>query len=271
MTSLHYVLLYGALCLALWGANVHAWRWAERAPMRAGEPRAGCTYELAILSGGPRLAVAVAVAMLLRGGSLSEGGAAARLVAAEPPVDGAHPLERAVFEAARRNPQVTVKALKRDLERSVPIERMVAKLRQEGLLIDARKIAWVRLLWLAGPPLLVALGGARLATTWDYYGDQWMRVLLIGVLWTAAVSIFHVVDQVSFDGRPLPTARGRVAQEVGEPRDPPTGGRDPDALLALAVARNGESELWRIDPQLAAALGAPREAASAIDAEWSCG
>ena len=148
----------------------------------------------------------------------------------------------------------------------------MSELRRDGLLIDAHKLAVARWLWLAGPLVLLALGSARLATAWDYYDDQWMRVLLIAVLWTAAIAIFHIFEQLGFDGRPLPTARGWVALERGEVRDSAARERDPDELLALAVALKGESELWKLDPRVAAALGVPREAAPTYGRlDWSCG
>jgi uncharacterized protein (TIGR04222 family) len=270
MSATQFLASYLGLCLLLYVANVLAWRWARGRAAGRGDGAVHDVYEHAILNGGPQLAILVAVTMLRRQGLLAAGTSASRLVAAEGELGaGAHELERTVFEVVRRSPQISAESLRHELAHWAAIERMVCELTQSGLLIERRRVAWARLLWLAGPPLLVTLGVARLVVAWDY-GDTSTRYLLVAVILTCLVVVEHAVEQLRYDGRPFTSANGtsvldrRRGAASGESED------DPHARVALAVALSGAPALWNVDPILAASLGVVREHAP-VEGRGSCG
>lgn len=256
ISSTQFALWYAGLCVALWAANVMAWRWAAGNPDNVARPfRELDRYELAMLHGGPPLAATTALAALHERGLLDT--SASLLVAADDtPVD-ADPLERAVIEAARARPVLATYAVEHDPGCRAAIDRLAATMTGHGLLVAPERARRARLLWLYGPVVLVLLGAARLATAWDY-GDQAFRYLLILVLLTTGMMLFHITAAMRSDRRPLPTAWGSALLTRRRNLGP---GRLDGERLALAVALSGAQELWKHDPALASALGVRREQA----------
>ncbi len=155
---------YGVLC-ALSLAGI----WLRRRSLsnvRAGAARPlSCdAYELAMLNGGPQLAITIAAAELHRVGSLARG-SSGRLVRVrqrpDPVADGTGELEDEVFDAVLRNPGASARTLRRELDGCAPIRRMSCTLTEAGLLLDDGRRAQVNRLWVWIVPLLVP-GIARL-------------------------------------------------------------------------------------------------------------
>jgi uncharacterized protein (TIGR04222 family) len=71
--STQFVIVYASSCVLLYVANVVAWRVAERTAAANYDPPAVDVYELAMLNGGPALAITTAVTMLHRRGMSARG------------------------------------------------------------------------------------------------------------------------------------------------------------------------------------------------------
>ncbi|MEA2195578.1 MAG: hypothetical protein QOG42_2012, partial [Solirubrobacteraceae bacterium] len=118
-------------------------------------------YRLAMLNGGPQLAITAAVAKLHDIGTLRSDAETRRPVVAQPPRGNADPLERAVVEAVERDPRITISALRRALAESEPVAALEGKLTSVGLLMEPAVRARLRLLRLAAVAVVVA-GIARI-------------------------------------------------------------------------------------------------------------
>jgi len=250
ITSAQFLTGYGLLCLAA-AAGIW-WKWdrafGRHAPGSEPLPELN-VYELALLAGGPQLAITSALAQLhgddllrirRREGTLKVSGERAP----------AEPLERAIYHAVRREPGVGIEALRRELKNGAELESMSARLVRDGLLPDDEQAAWSRRLWVVGA-LLVVLGLARIAGGLN-------NDAAIG--WTAAIVV--VVAVATFwllRRRPVATKRGRetlehLRAEHADLREHPLASQN-----ATTVALFGGGALWLADPAVAAALGVPRE------------
>ena len=277
MSSVAFLELYAALCLATWIANVLAWRLAGGTAGASQPPRQLGVYEVALLNGGASLAITTAVTALHCRGVLCEGWIPGTLA-----VSGAwdrdearlEPIERELVTAARRAGEISPAALERELTEGVAIREIVAQLTSARLIVDARHVVWMRLLYLSGPPVLAALGAIWFASASSEHNDRptrWVGLLAIGAVLT---TIDHVVTELQHAGSVLPTRGGaeivrrrREASGSDVPRD--------GARVAWDVALTGPWALWSSAPGLAAHLGAPPAPVS-LDAErspgsWSCG
>lgn len=250
VTSAQFLTGYGLLCLAAAAGIWWKWDRAFGRPARGAEPPPELdVYELALLAGGPQLAITSALAQLhgddllrirRREGTLKVSGE-------RPP---AQPLERAIYHAVRRQPGVGIEALRRELKDGQELEAMSARLVRDGLLPDGEQTAWSRRLWAVGA-LLVVLGIARII------GGLSNDAAIGG---TAAIVV--VVGCATFwllRRRPLATKRGRetlqrLRAEHADLREHPVAGQS-----ATTVALFGSGALWLADPAVAAALGVPRE------------
>lgn len=250
ITSAQFLTGYSVLCataaIAIW------WQWREAIGRgeRGGDPPELGVYELALLGGGPQLAITSALthlhgAKLLRvrrrEGTLKVCGA----------LDAtADPVERAVFDAVRNVPGVSTTALRSELSGHEVLSSMSARLTEGGLMLAEEQAARLRRLWLLGA-LLVAVGVARIAA--GLQNDA-------AVGWTVAIAL--VVAFATFlllRWRPLATKRGldalsRAQTEHEHLRSRPAAGEG-----AMTVALFGGGALWLADPTMAWALGAPRE------------
>lgn len=250
ITSAQFLTGYGVICVlaAVW--IYVQWRAAIGGGEHGADPPQLGVYELALLSGGTQLAITSALTRLhgdkllrvrRREGTLKVSGALG---------PGADPVERAVFDAVRREPGISTTVLRSELRKDEVLASMSERLTQAGLLLDEEQVARVRRLWLVGA-LLAALGVARVVAGWQ--NDA-------AVGWTAAITLavaFATVWLVRL--RPLATNRGRHAlgraqQENEQLRRHPVAGEG-----AMAVALFGGGVLWLADPSAASALGVPRE------------
>ena len=272
MSSTEFFLLYVVLCGAVWCANVLTWRWAAGRASDEVVLRELGLYELAMLNGGPSLAITTAAAALREQELLSESAVGAVLMAAGDTAEHAHPLERAVLDAVRLRPVVTADALARDPACRDATERLADAMTREGLLVAPDRARWARRLWLAGPWVLLATGAARLSHAWDYEGDEHMRYLFVVVIVTGFVAITHVLEALGSGALRLPTARGDAL--LAQRQSSGAGGllQQSAGLVAPAVALAGAAELWKLDPTLAATLGIAREEPAKADGMWGgCG
>ena len=264
MSSTQFVIVYASSCVLLHAANLVVWRFAERTAAVADDPPAVDVYELAMLNGGPRLAITTAVTMLHRRGVLGAGTSPGMIVVTGELDADADPLEREVYDAVRRMGAVAATALPRELADSDALENIHADLRRGQLLLDARSIWWGRVLWLGGPVLLLVVGVARLVTTWDGDNDEATTYLLILTAWIALVAMEHVVDkpryQRRFAGPPPPTALGRSLLAQWRKENPDDIASE-EERIAMTTALTRDPKRYNADPLLTsnAIAARPRE------------
>lgn len=251
ITSTQFLAVYGVLCVV--AATWIWWHWHEATGSRerGADPLPDLgVYELALLGGGRQLAITSALTRLhgdhvLRirrlEGTLKVSG---KLEAA------ADPIERAVYEAVRREPGISTTALRAELGQDAALTSMSARLTQSGLLLDEERTARIRRLWIVGA-LLAALGVARIVAGLDNDAAiGWTTAIVLAV----AFATYWLVRQ-----RPVATHRGRdvlgrLRTENEQLRRHPRAGEG-----ALSVALFGGGALWLADPTFASALGVPRE------------
>ena len=257
--SAQFLIGYGLLCVAVAAAVGWQWRQAIGRGERSSDPLPELgVYELALIGGGPQLAITSALTRLLRDKLLRirqrEG--TLKVVGTLEPT--AEPVERAVFEAVRREPGISTVALRKEIAGGYVLATMSQRLTQAGLLLDDEQAARMRRLWIAGA-LLAALGIAGIVA--GLSNDA-------AIGWTAAIALLVAGATFwLFRQRPLATNRGRdVVRRLRAERDDLR--RHPVAdESALTVALFGGGALWLADPATASALGVPREEESA---GWSC-
>jgi uncharacterized protein (TIGR04222 family) len=251
ITDTQFLWFYGGLCAVAAGAIWRARRRVLGAPQRSNDPTPDIgLYKMALLNGGPQLAITTAAAKLHREGVLAEGSEPRTHVVAGALDRGADRLERAVFESVRSEPGISTELLRGGLADSDPIRWMTSELRDAGLLLGddvARRLRW---LWVWGA-LLALLGAARIVA-----GVQ--NDAPVGYL---AIIVVAVVAATSwlFRRRTTMTARGRdVVRARREDREDLRRVPLP-AESVMAVALFGGGALWLADPGLASTLDVPRE------------
>jgi uncharacterized protein (TIGR04222 family) len=254
MSSTQFVVVYASSCVLLHVANLVVWRFAERTTVAADDPPAVDVYELAMLNGGPPLAITTAVTMLHRRGVVGAGPSPGTIaIRGELHVD-ADPIEREVYDAVRRMGAVAIAALARELADSDALENIRAGLRRGRLLMDAHSIWWGRALWLGGPFVLLVVGVDRLLTTWDGDNDDATTYLLILTLWIALVTMEHVLDgpryQRRFAGRAPPTALGRSLLTQWRKENPDDIASE-EERVAMTIALTDDPKRYNDDPLLA--------------------
>ncbi|MGH2840375.1 MAG: TIGR04222 domain-containing membrane protein [Solirubrobacteraceae bacterium] len=240
---------YSGLCalfaLAVW----HYWR-------RALDPRAAAieavqldTHELAMLAGGPQLAITSA-AVTVRSKLVAQPGRGPRtfLASGDLGADAAE-LERELFDAVRRARGISAQELLRELPDCEPMRRLTARLTQAGLLQDGRVVSRLRRWRLPGAALVMV----GLAVVVIVGRDGEPDAVALAAAMTAAVASLTVSLARA---RPTATGRGRaLLEQVRETRSDlrahPHG-----AELPLAVALFGCTAAWAADADFAAAWGA---------------
>ena len=262
-----YLLLYGGLCMTTYLVARAMWLRTLGPEPPDPDPRRLDVYEAAMVGGGVQLAITAAATKLHSDGRLRQGsaGASALVVAGELARD-AHPLERDVFEAVRRTPDISTAQLRRELDDSPAIDALLTRLTEEGLVVDAPRDRAYRRLWVACA-LLAAFGAARLIAVWAGGGHGVSVGYLVALTVAAAMGTIVVLRR-----DPIATRRGRAL--VTEQRErhellraSPSAG---DAVLAVALF--GGAALWLADPAIASVLEVRREAAQSGGARHdTCG
>jgi uncharacterized protein (TIGR04222 family) len=260
---------YGTLC----GLSVAALSLRRRRLLTAGDGDGPDgdeidAYGLAILTGGPRLAITIAAAQLHRREALVLGAGASAIVAGRRPLAsaGASGLEHAVYDAVQRNPGLGprgLRGLRAELEASAPMRLISSSLVRRGLLLDDALRARIGLLWLWTLPVL-ALGVARVLSTGGREAAGTYLVLVAAVF---ACATLRFATQ-----RPRTTARGRrLAERQRAARGPKSRVPLPDEV-PWTVALYGPGALWVADPAIAAAWSVPRDRGPAPRAQAApCG
>ena len=251
VTNAEFLAGYAALCAAAAAGVWSQWRQARGHEERSADPLPELdAYAIAILGGGPQLAITSALTQLYRDGVLRVRRREGTLKLSETGATAADPVERAVLETVRGRPRISTAELRRTLEDDEALTSIAAQLRREGLLLDDEQASRVRRLRLAGA-LLAGLGVARLVAVWREGGAVgWLAALVLIVTAATVWLLCH---------RPLATSRGRgVLERLRAEREDLR--RDAaGSESAMSVALFGGGTLWVVEPAIASAFGVPRE------------
>ena len=214
--------------------------------------------ELALVNGGPPLAVITALTALRRAEAVQVGelhGTRDAFVATGQLPDAASELERELLELGRQTPPVPACDVLRRATDSPSLARTVPRLVAAGLLRDEDDAR--RLRGLVAASVLAALMALVLLALLLRNASAFV-LLGAGVVGAAAaVWWLHVCGRRA-------TSKGRAAikrarsDRAGELRG------TPPLNLALAVALFGASALWAADPLLAVALGVTHDEELAV-------
>jgi len=233
----------------------NSWRRALGPLQHDDPPPDLATYDLALLTGGPELAITSAAAELYRDGLLTvDPGSGALAVAGEldPTAD---PLEHEVFETIRSRPGITAAAMCEQVAESEAVQTMIAELTQDGLLIGAsRRSALLRLVWVVGG-LLVGLGTLRILAGLDNGAPVGYLALIVIVLAGAITCLIRRAPRV--------TSRGRAELERWRTGYDSLRRQAIPGQVGLGAALFGGAALWLAAPEFASAFGVERETASA--------
>ncbi|MEJ7894850.1 MAG: TIGR04222 domain-containing membrane protein [Solirubrobacteraceae bacterium] len=243
--------LWGYAGLAAVAGLVAGWQWRAAMGPEAGTEHAELDpIRLALLNGGPQLAITTVAAKLHRDGALRAGEKPGTLVADGTLGSDAGELERAVLEAVEREPGIKTGALQRQLQSSDAVTAAITRLADVGLLIEPGTIKRLRRLWLIGLAL-AAFGGARIAAGLNNDADVGYETMMAFTVVCASVWLRL--------RRPWATSRGRALVAQQRRRRSSLLGRASGAELPTAVALFGGAALWAADPAIASTLGVPRE------------
>lgn len=248
-----FLVVYGALVVA-WGLAL----WLYRRYLLRGTDTGGdelSEYELAALNGGAELAVTAAAARLRSFGVLEPGYRPRTLRVSGRLAPRADPLEREVFDAVSREPDIPIRELRRSAARGPAASGIVDGLIGDGLMLAPRAVRQLRWLWVWGTPVL-ALGVARLIA--GSHNHKPIGYLAVMVTWVVVAIGWLAVR------RDRATSAGQA--ELEEQREEERHWRSTPSEIApsLAVALFGGGALWVIDPAFAAALSVPREKAAGL-------
>ncbi|MDQ6778374.1 MAG: TIGR04222 domain-containing membrane protein [Actinomycetota bacterium] len=245
--------IYGGLC-ALWALALWAWRKDLIAPEGAMAPKRNLgTYELAVLNGGPELAVMAAAARLRAAHVLEPGKERHTLQIKASPSRGADRLEREVFEAVVRQPGIAIKQLRREIGAGPEATAVTRRLVEEGLLLDTWSFRWVKTMWIWVLPLL-GLGIARIIAGLHNHKP-------VGYLF-GLICVAVVIGAWLVMGRQRTTQTGAAELRGERVRARNWRAAPAKASPSRVVALFGGSALWAIDPAFASACSAPRERAA---------
>jgi uncharacterized protein (TIGR04222 family) len=251
ITGPQFLWFYGGLCTVVAAA---VWRVRRRllgAPARGDDatPDVGL-YAMALLNGGPQLAITTAAAKLHQDGVLAQGDEPRTHVVAGALEPHADRLERAVFDSVRAEPGISTELLRYELDGSDPIEVMTWELREAGLLLADDAARKLSRLWLWGAPV-VLLGVVRIAAGAESGAPVGYLAVIVAAAVGATVWLVRRRTTMTARGRELVRAQREDRAELDRV---PTAGEG-----AVAVALFGGGALWLADPSLASTLDVPRE------------
>jgi len=215
-------------------------------------------YRLAMINGGPQLAITAAAARLQKDGALHAGSGTRTLAVGGELDEAADGLERAVYTAVEREPDIRTSTLRVELEDSEPIKRLTSRLTDAGLLVRPEVSAKLRRLSLLGVGLVLFGAAPSWAGTANDAPIGYLAILVIAV----AGATYWLLRQ-----KPWATARGRglLSRQRNKRKDLEGGGMG--AEFPLAIALFGGAALWAVEPAIASAWSVPREGGSG----WSSG
>jgi uncharacterized protein (TIGR04222 family) len=248
-----FLWIYGSLGV-VWALALWAWRRHLLSPARAAPPtRKLETYELAILNGGPELAVMAAAAKLRAAHVLEPGDQRHTLQVKGRPKRGADRLEYEVFAAVLRQPGIAIRQLRREISAGPEVMALRRRLVEERLLLDARSTRLLRTLWIWVLPLL-GLGIARIDAGVNNHKPTGDLLALV----------FVVLAYAGWLGISRQRGTTAGAAELSDERRHAQNWRAAPARASSSrvVALFGGSALWAIDPAFASACSAPRERAA---------
>jgi uncharacterized protein (TIGR04222 family) len=251
ITGPQFLVGYGVICLV--AAIVIRRRWSaalgppDRSPLNDPLPDLGL-YKLAMLAGGPQLAITTAATKLHQDGILTAEDGRLELVGEL--ATGADRLERAVADAVRREPGISAPAMRAELADSEPVQWLADELTQTGLLVDASQVRRVRRLWIVGA-LLGLLGIARIAAGLINGAPVGWLVVMVGLVLFMTVWLTRQPIHATNRGRAMLVRQQREHDEL---RHNPVAGE-----VALTAALFGGGALWLAEPAMASSLGVPRE------------
>src|SRR5204863_2953963 len=143
-------------------------------------------YELAMLNGGPQLAITIAMAKLHRLGALVAGSGKKLRTAGRPKSEDITDLDHEVYDSVERSPGITARKLERELAGGPAVQALAAKLTDAGLLLDDATRAKVNWTWSWFLPVIV-LGAARVVA-----GIQNERPVAFIVIAACAVAVVTI-------------------------------------------------------------------------------
>jgi len=244
-----FLWLYAALCVAT-AVGVYLLR-RGLLNAAAGAPTIPelAVYELALLNGGPQLAITSAAAKLHNDGAVATGAKDKTIVAVTRPADGDE-LEHEVYSAVERTSAISSRALRRELEQCGTIRHMATKLTDAGLLLGEGRRALVNSLWLAGAAI-AAVGVARIVAGMLNGRAVGFLVVIVFAVGLATMRFARPCTYATARGLKLLDGRRGGSTTIAHT---PVG-----AEIPLAVALYGTGVLWAADPGIASAWAVPRE------------
>jgi len=253
---------YGVLCLAAVIAIWQGWRLALGAKDRANDPLPDLgVYRLALVGGGPQLAITTAATQLHRDGRIAAGAVAGTLETRGELELDADPLEHEVFEAIRREPRITPRAMREQVTSSEAMRSLTSELRWFGLLPGEGQSALVRRLRLAGI-VVIAIGLARIVAGLQAGAG----VGMLAVLTFVAICATWLIRRP-----PAATSRGTDIVERQRAARSNLRRHAPASDCVLATALFGAGALWVAEPGIASTLGVPRESGRGGGSGGTCG
>jgi len=247
--------LYLAICAL--GASVAWLRWRSvfGPPRETNDPTPEISaYKVAMLTGGPRLAVIAAATRLHRDGALITGPRPRSLIVGGDLPPGSEQLDSDVYDAVRREPGITASSLRRALDGSPELVAMAAELELAWLLADRPRAAALRRDLAIAGGILVVVGIARIAADASTHPER-LAPLGAAVV-VLALGTVRVTRRMSYATSYGADLLRRLRKQRRNRAVPPHAGES-----VMAVALFGAGALWLADPSIAAALGVSRELA----------
>ena len=243
---------YGLVSAGAAVAIADGWRRALRAQRGDGSQPDLCTYDLALLNGGPRMVVMSAAADLYREGQLTVCTESGTLSVAGELDPAADPIEHEVLETVRGRPGIHTEQLCEIVAEGDEMRRMSAELTAGGLLIEeSRRSALLKRLWIVSG-LLVTIGAFRILAGIDAGNPVGYLLGIVIALAAATAFLTHRA--------PRATSRGRAELERWRAGYDGLRRQALPGQTALGAALFGGVALWLAAPEIASAFGVPREA-----------